>query len=69
MERRSPDPREREARDADGWVSKRSRGLVRWLETEGSEGRVSEAWRPALSKQGVEEPNGCTQAQESEHSW
>jgi len=33
-----------------GWVSKRSREAVRWLETEGFEGQASEAERPALGK-------------------
>jgi hypothetical protein len=42
-----------------GWVSKRSREAVRWLETEGIEGQVPEAERPAFGKQ---------RAQESEHS-
>jgi len=38
-----------------GWVQKRSRGAVRWLETEGFEGQASEAERPAFGKHRAQE--------------
>jgi hypothetical protein len=45
-----------------GWVIKRPREAVRWLETEGPEGQTREAWRPARMRAG-RRPDG----QESEH--
>ena len=38
IQRRSPDPREREAHGAEGLGDKATTGAVRWLETESSEG-------------------------------
>ena len=34
-----------------GWVQKRSWEAVRWLETEGFEGQLREAWRPVWCQQ------------------
>jgi hypothetical protein len=51
-------PAGREAHGAEGLGAKATRGAGRWLETEGSEGGMREARRPAWAASGHKKPEG-----------
>jgi len=57
-----------EAHGAEGLGAKAAMGAGRWLETEGSEGGLREARRPAWVARGHKKPQGHAPQQESQHS-